>query len=133
MEKIPCGDCPLTIGVAATDQLLPASVVRNTRAADPPVANQAFFFPCTAIHVPLAANAPSPSIAGGSFAADTSSQCAPPSAVAMITKRPSIGSLTASPCCASQNAMQSKNAFALSLVNCRFQCWPASVVLKMRD
>src|SRR6266404_2937272 len=134
MENAPVEALPVASGSDVTVHVLPASVERKTRApATPPVTNHAFFFPCTATQVPLAANAPSPASDGGIFSAPSSIQCAPPSLVAITRKWPSTGSLTAMPCCASQNAMQSKKAFGFVLVNCTDQCSPASLVLKMRD
>ena len=65
--------------------------------------------PEMAMLVPLAANAPSFSSAGGS-PSPIRLQCAPPSSVLMITSRPSTLSLNAKPCRASRNAIASKKA-----------------------
>src|SRR6185436_20797379 len=112
-EKIPDEALPAVIGVVATFQPAPASVDLKTRATDaPPVANQTFFEPPTAMQVPLAANAPSPSSAGGRFSLGSSFQFAPPSVVLIRMNRPSTGSLIAMPERASQNANASKKAFA---------------------
>src|SRR5579872_1730878 len=110
IEKIPSESAPCTIGVSATLQLLPASEDRKTRATFPPVANHTFDFPSTATHVPLAANAPSPSIATGNDA-ETDSQFFPPFSVLITSNFPFAGSPTAIPCSLFQNAMQSKNPF----------------------
>src|ERR1700731_487427 len=83
MEKMPAESGPWIIGVSATIQVLPALLEWNTRATLPPVANQTLDPPCTAMQVPLAANAPSPSTAGGSESGGSGFQCWPPSWVAI--------------------------------------------------
>src|SRR5262249_985734 len=118
---------PLGIGVVATRHVSPPSVERSTRAAVVPI--HTLFFPSVMTQVPLAANAPSPASAGGSFSGGISFQFVPPSVVLMITKRPSTESLTAKPRSASQKASASKKAFGLRLVNCNRQCSPPSVVM----
>ncbi len=65
--------------------------------AAPPVPNQALRSPWTTRHVPLAANAPSPGKAGGMTLAMTRFHDLPPSSVARIKNRPSIGSPCARP------------------------------------
>src|SRR5262249_28381599 len=127
IEKIPADGCPVWIGVVATCHVSPPSVERSTRAAVVPI--HTLFLPCVMTQVPLAAKAPSPASAGGSFSGGISFQLAPPSVVLMTRKRPSPESLTATPRLASQNANASKNAFGLRLVNCNRQRLPPSVVL----
>src|SRR5215475_5384323 len=127
IEKIPPADATFGIVVVDTCHVSPPSVERSARAAV--VAIQTLFLPWATMQVPLAANAPSPASAGGSFSGGTSFQLEPPSVVLMITKRPSTESLTATPRFASQNASASKKAFGLRLVNCNRQCSPPSVVL----
>src|SRR6185503_17460874 len=127
-EKMPA-EPPLVIGVAATFQVMPPSVERNTRAAPPPVPIQALRVPCTTTLVPLAANAASPLIASGIPEGGTSVHVAPPSVVRIIGIFPSTGSLNATPFLASQNAMPSKKPLGLRLVNCSVQFLPPSEVL----
>src|SRR5262249_14207137 len=123
-------DCEAASGVSAIVQVLPLSAVRSTRDfVEAPVPIHARSLPRTAMFVPLPANAPSFGSAGGSDADRTCVQCAPPSCVVINTNLPSTESLTAIPAFASQNAIASKKAFALSLVNCSVQFAPASVVL----
>src|SRR5580704_12745794 len=134
MEKIPAESGPWLIGVSATVQVLPASVERNTRAAFPPVANQTLLVPWTAMQVPLAANAPSPSMAGGSDSGESGSQLLPPFSVVInsnlsLPELSRTGSPSAMPRSRSQKAMQSKNPLGFLLVNCKIQVLPASVVL----
>src|SRR5271155_4039920 len=97
MEKIPEESTPLPMGELATLQVFPASTERNTRAALPPVANQTLTFPSTVRQLPLAANAPSPSMAGGSDWAGIAFQVLPPSLVVISSKLPFTGSPTAIP------------------------------------
>src|SRR5687767_8323427 len=95
---------PAVIGVAATFHVIPPFVDLNTRAvAAPPVPNQAFCLPWTAMQVPLAANAASPSSGGGRPSPGSSFQVAP-SVVLIRMNRPSTGSLIAIPVRASQKA-----------------------------
>ena len=101
------------MGVEETCHEEPLSDDLKTRAAPPPVANQALPGPAVVMQLPLAAKAPSPAMAGGIFSAGLSRHVAPPSEVEMITNRPSTGSLTAMPCIESQNDIASKNAFGL--------------------
>src|SRR5262252_1980047 len=124
---MPVDGWPLGIGVVATCHVSAPSVELSTRAAV--VAIHTLSLPCVTTQVPLAAKAPSPASAGGSFSVGISFQFAPPSVVLIITKRPSTESLTATPRSASQNAIASKNALGLRLVNCNRQCLPPSVVL----
>ena len=62
-------------------QVLPAFVEWKTRAALPPVANHTLAVPWMVMQVPLAANAPSPSIAGGMESDGSGFQVLPPSSV----------------------------------------------------
>src|SRR5262245_8174096 len=124
---MPADGWPLGIGVVATCHVSPPSVELSTRTAV--VAIQTLFLPWVITQVPLAANAPSPASAGGSFSGGISFQFVPPSVVLMIMKRPSTESLTATPRSASQKASASKKAFGLLLVNCNRQCPPPWVVL----
>src|SRR5262245_7333132 len=117
IEKLPVEASPQIIGVSATSQVFPRLVDRKTRATLPPVAIQTLLRPSTVMQVPLAANAPSPSLAAGIFISRGSFQVAPPSVVLIMTRRPSTGSLTAIPLLTSQNAIASKNAFGFRLVN----------------
>src|SRR5262245_57676848 len=126
---MPAAEPPLMIGVGATVHVIPPSVVRNTRAAPPPVPIQALRVPCTTMLVPLAANAASPLTAAGMAEGGTSVHVAPPSVVRMITSLPSTGSLKATPFLGSQNAIPSQNPLGLRLVNCSVQFFPPSVVL----
>jgi hypothetical protein len=97
-EKMPDDALPAVIGVEAAFHVSPPSVDLNTRAtAAPPVPNQTLVFPWTAMQVPLAANAPSPSSAEGKCSLGMSFQFAPPSDVLITMKRPSTGSLIAMP------------------------------------
>src|SRR2546421_12067614 len=98
---------PLGTGVVATVQVRPRSVEWNTRdAAPPPVANQASRWVATR-QVPLAANADSPSRAGGMPAVGSTRQDRPPSDVDSIRNRPSTGSDSARPCQRARDARQS--------------------------
>src|SRR5262249_56056519 len=108
---MPADGWPLGIGVVAPCHVSPPSVERSARAAV--VTIQTLFLPWVMTQVPLAANAPSPASAGGSFSGGISFQLVPPSVVLMITKRPSTESLTATPRSASQNATPSTTAFGL--------------------
>src|ERR1700690_3665783 len=117
------------MGVELTFQLFPPSVERNTRAAGPPVTNQAFLFPMVVTQVLLAANAPSPSRAGGIFWGSEYCQVFPPLTVRRIWNLPFTGSPTMIPRSGlakvgSKNAMQSKNPLGSGLVNCKSQCSP---------
>jgi len=79
--------------VSETFHVRPRSVVRSTRAFDvAPVPIHAWVFPLTAILVPLAANAPSFSSAGGKALAGTRFQICPPFSVVIIQNRLSIES-----------------------------------------
>ena len=98
---------PDWIGVSLTDQLFPLSVLLKT--LPPPVPNQAFRFPWTTRHVPLAANDPSPGNDLGIPSGAILRQVLPPSSVVRITNRPPTGSPRAKPCSASQNARASRN------------------------
>src|SRR5262245_39774843 len=124
---MPTDGWPLWIGVVATCHVSPPSVELSTRAAV--VAIQTLFLPWVMTQVPLAANAPSPASAGGSFSGGISFQLVPPSVVLMITKRTSTESLKVTPRFAPPKASSSKKAFGLLLVNCNRQCPPPSVVL----
>src|SRR5258707_532037 len=74
----------------------------------PPVPNPAFDLPSTTRHVPLAAKAPSPGMAGGIPAVGVRVQVLPPSSVAKTANRPSTGSPNARPWSASQKAIASR-------------------------
>ena len=58
IEKIPEASASLRKGDITASHERPRSVERKTRAVLPPVASQAFCFPCVIKHVPLAANPP---------------------------------------------------------------------------
>src|SRR5882757_3877995 len=155
MEKMPADSGPCLMGVSKTCQVFPASGEWKTRAALPPVANQILKSSCEepavldsardfeaasfhqsfgriAMQVFEAANAPSPSRAGGSCADETGRQVCP-SSVSMssnfsLPESSGIGSPSTTPCFGSQNAIESKNPLGLVLVNCSCQCCPASAV-----
>src|SRR5580692_7225844 len=134
MEKMPVESWPWIIGVSATVQSLPALVERNTRATFPPVTNQTLAVPWMVMQVPLAANAPSPSTAGGRDSGGSGFQVLPPSSVEFnsnlsVPELSRTGSPTAMPRSRSQKAMQSKNPLGFLLVNCSAQVLPALVVL----
>jgi hypothetical protein len=78
--------------------------------------------------VPLAANAASPGNVAGSRSGGTRVQLPPPSFVVSTKKCPSIGSLSAIPCCASQNASASRKTPFCVVAYTSDQCAPASVV-----
>src|SRR3954470_6634539 len=84
------------IGAAVTVHVVPPSREWNTRAAPPPVANQASR-PLVTRHVPLAAKANSPATAGGIPSFGSTCQLRPPSSVAAIRNLPPTGSESASP------------------------------------
>ncbi len=99
---------PLGIGVAVTLQCRPRSLVWKTRDTDPPpVPNQASPSRPATRQVPLAANANSPSSAGGMPAVGSTRQDRPPSDVDSTRNAPFTGSDRARPCRRSANAMQS--------------------------
>src|ERR1700685_578327 len=85
-----------------------------------------------AIHELLAANAPSPVIAAGRSSGGIGRHVWPSSLISNsnfnVPVSSAIGSPRMIPCVESQNAIESKNPLGLLLVNCRDQCWPASVV-----
>src|SRR5579883_641365 len=110
IEKMPAEAEPLTIGVSATDQVIPRSSEWKTRATAPLVANHTSLRPLTVMLDPLAANAASPGNARGRFSDGIDVQVSP-SLVRRIGNFPSTGSLNAIPCVASQNAKPSKKAF----------------------
>src|SRR5215813_184302 len=117
MEKMPA-DLPELNGVSATFQVLPKSEVRSTLAlAAAPIPIHASPFRNTAMLVPLAANAPSFSSAGGKSRSATRVQVLPPLSVVRIQNFPSIESPTTIPRLASQNDIASKNAFGSSFLN----------------
>src|SRR4051812_38052016 len=98
---------PLGTGVDVTVHVRPPSEEEKTRdEAPPPVANHALPADETR-QVPLAANANSPSSAGGMPAGGRTCQVRPPSAVARMRNLPSTGSDSASPCRRSRNVTQS--------------------------
>src|SRR5579872_494163 len=105
------------IGVSETFQVLPKSEERKTRATFPPVANHAWPLALTAIQVPLAAKAPSPSMAGGSDPDGIGFQDLPASSVSISWNFPFTGSPIAIPLLKSQSAMQSKKPFGSTFVN----------------
>src|ERR1700751_1871087 len=96
------------MGASVAAQVLRRLVERNTGAAFPTVTNQALRSPSTAIHVPLAAKAPSEARERGADDDGSGVQFAPPSLVRMTSNCPSTGSPSAIPWSWSQNAMQSK-------------------------
>jgi hypothetical protein len=74
----------------------------------PPVTNHASLPPFrTNRHVPLAANAPSPSHAGGMTCPGSVAHVAPPSCVARTRNLPFTGSPSTSPSFSSKNAIAS--------------------------
>ena len=78
-EAMPAVGVPPTIGVSATVQDRPRSVVFMTRAeASAPVPTHAVPSPCVTRQVPLAAKLPSPSLAGGRRSGGTRAQIGPP-------------------------------------------------------
>ena len=97
---------PCAIGVPASRQLSPRSVVRSTLArAAAPVAIQPCRSPRAAVQVPLAAKAPSPVWAGGRRS--PKSRQVRPSAVRTTGKRPFTASLMVKPLRSFQKAKQS--------------------------
>ena len=97
---------PWIIGVPAALQVSPPSRVASTRArAAAPVAIQPWRSPATAVQVPLAAKAPSPSCAAGRRS-PISVQVVP-SSVRRTGNQPPTASLMVKPRRESQNAKQS--------------------------
>src|SRR5687768_3212608 len=95
MPALPPPECT---GVSTTLQDIPRSVDRNTRALDaPPEAIHTVERPDSAIEVPLAAKAASPSSIGGSPAWSSFCQVAPPSLVRKSVHLPAVGSLRTMP------------------------------------
>src|SRR3954453_17734293 len=84
------------IGAAVTGQGTPPSREWNTRAAPPPLANQASR-PLITRHVPLAAKANSSFTAGGIPSLGSTCPLGPPSALPRERNLPPTGSLSASP------------------------------------
>src|SRR5579871_2170376 len=105
---------PAGIGVSATVHVLPLSGVWRTRdLLAAPVPIQACDVPNTAMLVPLAANAPSFSSAGGNDSHGTRAHVSP-LFVVKIKNCLSIESPMAIPCCSSQNDIASRKILSSS-------------------
>lgn len=96
----------LTSGVSYAFQVSPPSLVAKILAVvEPPVAVQAFLFPCVVIQVPLAANEASPGNAAGILAAMDCQLT--PSVVRISGNIPFTESLRVMPRCGVQNQLGS--------------------------
>ena len=109
---------PVAIGVCVTVHVRPPSLDRSIREAVVPIHTRS---PLMAMFVPLAANAPSPSSAGGSASAGIRSHVAPPFDVRRITNRPSTESLNANPRFTSPNVIASRKTLGSVFLNCSTQ------------